>query len=58
MYRYFNRNFGYQYTLKAFAGVGRLYISDPRFTQNIEPYGEGLSRFLAEAMRIYAERHE
>ena len=54
MYCHFNENFGYQYTLEAFAGVGQLYVSDPRFTENIDRYGEGLSLFLAEAMSIYA----
>jgi DNA-binding transcriptional MerR regulator len=58
MYRCFNKNFGYHYTLKAFAGVGQLYVSDPRFTKNVDQYGEGLSKFLAEAMRIYAEHQE
>lgn len=54
MYRHFNQNFGFQYTLEAFAGVGQLYVNDPRFTENIDRYGEGLSSFLAEAMSIYA----
>ncbi len=56
MYRYFNENFGIRYSPEAFAGVGQLYITDPRFTKNIDQYGEGLSAFLAEAMGIYAER--
>lgn len=55
MYHQFNQNFGYHYTPEAFAGVGQLYVSDPRFTENVDQYGEGLSHFLAEAMRIYAE---
>lgn len=55
MYSYFNKNFGYQYTPEAFAGVGQMYITDARFTKNIDKYGAGLSNFLAEAMRIYAE---
>ena len=55
MYHHFNQNFGYHYTPEAFAGVGQLYVSDPRFTENVDQYGEGLSQFLAEAMRIYAE---
>ncbi|MGI6711505.1 MAG: MerR family transcriptional regulator [Bacillota bacterium] len=55
MYCYFNKNFGYQYTPEAFAGVGQMYITDTRFTKNIDKYGAGLSNFLAEAMRIYAE---
>ncbi len=55
MYHHFNANFGYQYSLEAFAGVGQLYITDERFTKNIDKYGEGLSKFLAEAMAIYTE---
>ena len=56
MYRHFNENLGYHYTPRAFAGVGQLYVTDPRFTENVDRYGEGLSRFLAEAMRIFAEK--
>ena len=55
MYAHFNKNFGYHYTPEAFAGVGQLYVTDERFTKNIDKYGEGLSAFLAEAMRIWAE---
>lgn len=56
MYQYFNNNFGNQYTPEAFAGVGQMYITDERFTENVDKYGEGLSKFLAEAMRIYADK--
>jgi DNA-binding transcriptional MerR regulator len=55
MYRYFNRSFA-AYTPEAFAGLGQLYVADERFTRNIDRYGEGLSRFLAEAMTAYASR--
>ncbi|MDF3003098.1 MAG: hypothetical protein K0Q48_3217 [Bacillota bacterium] len=58
MYHYFNQNFGYQYSLEAFAGVGQLYICDQRFTENIDRYGDGLSLFLSKAMRIYAEKQQ
>lgn len=54
LYRYF-RNFGCEYSPEAFAGLGQLYITDARFTENIDRYGSGLSAFLAEAMGIYAE---
>lgn len=57
LYHFFNQNFGYQYSLEAFAGVGQLYISDSRFTENIDQYGEGLSKFLAEAMHVYARKY-
>ncbi len=55
MYQHFNKNFGYQYTLEAFAGVGQMYITDTRFTENVDKYGAGLSQFLAAAMKIYAD---
>ena len=55
MYKYFNQNFGYHYTLEAFAGLGQMYVEDSRFTENIDQYGEGLSVFLREAMNIYAQ---
>lgn len=56
MYRHFNQNFGYHYTLEAFAGLGQMYVCDSRFTENIDQYGEGLSLFLSEAMLIYAQK--
>ena len=56
MYRHFNQNFGYNYSLEAFSGVGQLYVCDSRFTENVDQYGEGLSNFLAEAMGIYAKK--
>jgi DNA-binding transcriptional MerR regulator len=56
MYRYFNQNFGNTYSLEAFAGLGQMYLGDARFQKNIDQYGEGLSRFLAEAMAVYAKR--
>ncbi|KUO70304.1 MAG: MerR family transcriptional regulator [Clostridia bacterium BRH_c25] len=55
MYSHFNANFGYRYSLEAFAGVGQMYVTDERFTVNIDKYGDGLSKFLSEAMKIYAE---
>lgn len=55
MYNYFNSNLGYHYTPEAFAGLGQMYVDDERFTKNIDKYGDGLSKFLAEAMKIYAQ---
>ncbi len=54
LFRYFNRSFC-TYTPQAFAGLGQMYVTDERFTQNIDRFGEGLSRFLAEAMAVYAK---
>jgi hypothetical protein len=55
MYSHFNSNFGFSYSLEAFAGIGQMYVSDDRFTVNIDKYGSGLSLFLSEAMSIYAK---
>ena len=55
MFAYFNQNFGYTYTPEAFAGLGQMYVNDNRFTEYIDNYGEGLSKFLSEAMSIYTK---
>lgn len=57
MFRYFNDNFGNIYTPQAFGGLGSLYVTDARFTKNIDRYGEGLAAFLSKAMPIYAKNH-
>ncbi|MDL2288684.1 MerR family transcriptional regulator [Oscillospiraceae bacterium OttesenSCG-928-F05] len=56
MYQYFNQNFGHHYTPDAFEGLGKLYVSDARFTENIDAYGDGLSAFLEKAMGYFAEK--
>lgn len=43
------------YTKEAFAGLGRMYVDDVRFTKNIDKYGDGLAKFLCDAMQAYAE---
>lgn len=53
-YAMLNRNFG-SYSLQAFAGLGQLYVSDERFTENIDKFGEGLAQFMADAMTIFAD---
>ena len=55
LYSFFNQNTGHHYSPAAFAGLGQMYVDDPRFTKTIDKYAEGLSAFLAKAMAIYAE---
>lgn len=55
-YNFLNSNI-HTYSIDAFRGLGQLYIQDERFTQNIDQYGEGLAKFMCEAMRIFAERY-
>lgn len=40
---------------EGFAGLGQMYVTDERFTKNIDQFGEGLARFMCEAMRLFSE---
>lgn len=54
---YINTNF-YKCTIEIFRGLGDLYVSDQRFTENIDKYKSGLAKFLREAMNIYCDKLE
>lgn len=58
MFQYFNENFGNIYTPEMVAGLGKMYVCDSRFTENIDKYGDGLAAFLEKAMSVYAENHD
>ncbi|MBB6671183.1 MerR family transcriptional regulator [Cohnella nanjingensis] len=45
------------YSLDAFKGLGQMYVDDPRFTKNIDQFGEGLAVFMRDAMAAYADRN-
>ncbi|WP_243525055.1 MerR family transcriptional regulator [Bacillus pseudomycoides] len=51
------QNFGH-YSIEAFKGLGQMYVDDERFTKNIDQFGEGLARFMCDAMAIYADNHK
>ena len=38
-----------------YAGLGDLYVNDPRFTRNIDKARKGLAAFQRAAMRAYAQ---
>lgn len=40
-----------------FAGLGQMYVDDPRFTANYDQHGEGTAAFIRDAMKVYAERN-
>ena len=40
------------------SGLASMYESDDRFRQSIDSHGEGLTPFLAEAIRANAARHQ
>ena len=37
-------------------GLGKMYVADERFKNNIDKYGEGTAKFAAEGIRIYVEK--
>lgn len=43
------------YTPEMFASLGRMYVEDQRFTQNIDSYGAGLARFMCDAMVAFRD---
>ncbi|SEJ30290.1 DNA-binding transcriptional regulator, MerR family [Bhargavaea ginsengi] len=52
----FLNSMGHSYSPEAFRGLGQLYIQDERFTRNMDKFGDGFARFMAEAMGIRADR--
>ncbi|HEX9804225.1 MAG TPA: MerR family transcriptional regulator [Candidatus Dojkabacteria bacterium] len=50
------RNF-YEPTMDIFKGLGELYVSDSRFTQNYDQHKKGLAQFFKEAIDIFVERN-
>jgi DNA-binding transcriptional MerR regulator len=46
------------YSLDAFKGLGQMYVDDERFTKNIDQFGEGLAKFMCDAMAVYADRNK
>ncbi|TAA73624.1 MerR family transcriptional regulator [Planococcus salinarum] len=45
----------YNCSPKMFRGLGDLYANDSRFARNIDRHGAGLSKYLREAMYIFAD---
>ena len=45
----------YTSTPEMYAGLGDLYVNDPRFTKNIDKAREGLAAYQRAAMRSYAQ---
>lgn len=48
---------GKRLTAEQFAGLGQLYVDDPRFTANYDKHGGGTAAFIRDAMTLYAERN-
>ncbi|MFZ3589727.1 MerR family transcriptional regulator [Bacillus sp. DJP31] len=54
-YVFINSSFGYHYSLDAFKGLSKMYVDDERFTKNIDQFGEGLAKFMCDAMAVYSD---
>lgn len=48
----------YHCTLEIFRGLGDLYVSDERFTANIDKFRPGLAQFMQAAMHCYCDRQK
>lgn len=48
------KNF-YNCTPEILLGLGEMYVSDERFTKNIDKHGKGLSEFMNEAIKSYCK---
>lgn len=54
-YHLLSKMMGRQCTPEVFKSIGQMYVYDERFTKNIDQFGEGLAKFMSEAMEIYAD---
>lgn len=46
----------YTCTDEILAGLGKMYVADERFRQNIDKSGEGTAEFAADAIAAYAKK--
>lgn len=46
----------YECTPKIYAGLGRMYVDDPRFKDRIDKVGDGLAQFLSDAIKANHQR--
>ena len=45
----------YTCTNEILSGLGKMYVADERFKNNIDKYGEGTTDFVSKAIEIYCE---
>ena len=45
----------YTCTNEILAGLGKMYVADERFKNNIDKYGEGTADFVAEAISVFCQ---
>lgn len=57
-HQFLNDTTGHQYSLDAFQGLGQMYVTDERFTKNIDQFGDGLAQFMCEAIGVYVQNNK
>ena len=55
--RHISKNF-YNCNNTILAELGKMYIADERFTQNIDVYAKGLASFMSKAIAIYCKKKQ
>ena len=45
----------YTCTDEILAGLGKMYVADERFKENIDKYGEGTAEFVSAAIDVYCK---
>ena len=46
----------YTCTDEILIGLGKMYVADERFKKNIDKYGEGTAKFVADAIAAYTKK--
>ena len=46
----------YTCTDEILAGLGKMYVADERFKNNIDKYGEGTAEFASETIEVYCRK--
>ena len=46
----------YTCTDEILAGLGKMYVADERFKENIDEYGEGTAEFASVAIEVYCRK--
>ena len=52
---YITQNY-YTCTDEILGGLGKMYVADERFKNNIDKYGEGTAEFAATAIEVYCQK--
>lgn len=54
LHGYMNKYF-FDCTLEIFESIGKGYVQDPRFKENIDKFGDGTAQYVSEAIQAYCK---